>query len=314
MTGLFATFVSVVLSFAAFFEHPDGLFSLAAPDILRISVFLIIGIIFSVMSESRLKALEREAEQHRRLLEEQDRRAAALTWPPSEREQLQRVADHVPVILASVGPDRRFKFVNQANADRFGVTPADMVGRRIDEFLSPALTAEIEPYITRVLAGERVEYQTTYSFPLTGHQRMQGTYVPERAADGRVVGWIAALVNVTPMRQVEADVKNFAFLIENTSDFIAMSDLGFRPIYANAAAAQIAGKPAVGARRRNRCSTSSALRTARRSNASCSRARCARDTPKPRSGSGTSRRRTRCGSPATSSCCAIHTAARRATR
>ena len=61
---------------------------------------------------------------------------------------------------------------------------------------------------------------------------MQCTYVPERDADGRVVGWIAALVNVTPMRQAEADVKNFAFLVENTSDFIAMSDLQFRPIYA----------------------------------------------------------------------------------
>ena len=55
-TGLFATFGSVVLSFAAFFEHPDGLFSLAAPDILSIAVFIIIGIIFSVMSESTVES------------------------------------------------------------------------------------------------------------------------------------------------------------------------------------------------------------------------------------------------------------------
>ena len=48
-------------------------------------------------------------------------------------------------------------------------------------------------------------------------------------------------VNVTPMRQAEASLKNFAFLIENASDFIGISDLQFRPIYLNAAAARISG-------------------------------------------------------------------------
>ena len=119
-------------------------------------------------------------DQRARLQKEQEGRAAALSAAAQQREQLQRVADHVPVILANVGPDRRFKFVNKANADRFGVTPAQMVGRRVDEFLGPELTKEIEPYINRVLAGERVEYEMTYSFPATGNQRMQCTYVPER--------------------------------------------------------------------------------------------------------------------------------------
>ena len=183
-------------------------------------------------------------DQRARLQKEQEGRAAALSAAAQQREQLQRVADHVPVILANVGPDRRFKFVNKANADRFGVTPAQMVGRRVDEFLGPELTKEIEPYINRVLAGERVEYQMTYSFPATGHQRMQCTYVPERDSEGRVVGWIAALVNVTPMRQAEASLKNFAFLIENASDFIGISDLQFRPMYLNAAAARISGMDA----------------------------------------------------------------------
>jgi PAS domain S-box-containing protein len=241
LAGLFATLLSAALVYFAFFPHPGGVFSPSIPDVFRIGVFLAIGAIFSVMSESRLRALEREAEQRRQLQQEQERRATALSNAAEQREQLQRVADHVPVILASCGPDRRFKFVNKANADRFGVTPAQMVGRRIDEFLGPDLTSQIEPYIKRVLTGERVEYEMTYALPATGIQRMQCTYVPERDADGRVVGWIAALVNVTPMRQAEADVKNFAFLVENTSDFIGMSNLQFQPIYMNAAASRISG-------------------------------------------------------------------------
>ena len=243
-TGLVASLLSVVVSYVAFFPHPDGLFSLSTADVFRVVVFLIIGAVFSVLSESRLRVVERERDQRARLQKEQEGRAAALSAAAQQREQLQRVADHVPVILAHVGPDRRFKFVNKANADRFGVTPAQMVGRRVDEFLGPELTKEIEPYINRVMAGERVEYQMTYSFPATGQQRMQCTYVPERDSEGRVVGWIAALVNVTPMRQAEASLKNFAFLIENASDFIGISDLQFRPIYLNAAAARISGMDA----------------------------------------------------------------------
>src|SRR5215218_1953563 len=109
-TGLLATFSSLVLAYAAFFEHPNGLLSLAVPDVIRVAVFLVIGIVFSVMSESRLVALEREADQREQLLSEQAARAAALTAAAEQREQLQRVADHVPVILASCGRDRRFTF------------------------------------------------------------------------------------------------------------------------------------------------------------------------------------------------------------
>jgi PAS domain S-box-containing protein len=238
VTGLFATLLSVVLAWVWFFAHPAGMLSISNADVLRIAVFLVIGAVISILSESRLRALEREAQQRVRLQEEQMRRAAALS---AAADQLQRVTDHVPMILASCGLDRRFTFVNKANADRFGLTPAQMVGRTIEEVLGPGVSREIEPYITRVLAGERVEYEMTYTFPATGHQRMQCTYVPERDADGHVVGWIAALVNVTPMRQAEADVKNFAFLVENTGDFIGMSDLQFRPIYLNAAAARMSG-------------------------------------------------------------------------
>ena len=50
----------------------------AAPDIFRIGVFVLIGIVFSVMSESRLRRSSARRSSARRLLEEQDRRAAAL--------------------------------------------------------------------------------------------------------------------------------------------------------------------------------------------------------------------------------------------
>ena len=86
LAGLFATALSVGIAYFAFFQHPAGPFSLATPDVLRIGVFLAIGTVFSVMSESRLRALEREAERRRELQAEQERRASALSSAAEQRE------------------------------------------------------------------------------------------------------------------------------------------------------------------------------------------------------------------------------------
>ena len=69
-TGVVASLLSVVVSYVAFFPHPDGLFSLSTADVFRVVVFLIIGAVFSVLSESRLRVVERERDQRARLQKE----------------------------------------------------------------------------------------------------------------------------------------------------------------------------------------------------------------------------------------------------
>ena len=239
--GLLATALSVVVAYLAFFPDPPGLLSLSTTGLIRILVFSVIGTVFSVMSGARLRSQARETLHREELQAAQERGAVALAAAAGERERLQAVADHVPVILAQCDRDRRFLFANKANADRFGLQPSDMIGRTIADVLGAEKARELEPYIERVLAGERVEYEMTYSFPRTGNQRMQCAYIPQRDASGQVVGWIAALVNITKVRQAEAQVKNFVTLVETASDFIGISDLDFKGLYLNATAARMVG-------------------------------------------------------------------------
>src|SRR4029453_3339725 len=51
--------------------------------------------------------------------------------------QLRFVADSAPVLIAHCDLDHRFKFVNRPYAARFGLEPADLIGRRIPEILGP---------------------------------------------------------------------------------------------------------------------------------------------------------------------------------
>jgi len=153
----------------------------------------------------------------------------------------QDVLDAVPLLIASCDREGRYLRVNRAYAGRFGKTPADLVGRRMVDMVGPDIHARIEPLIQAVLAGERVEKELTLRYPDLGEQTLRSVLTPIRDASGAIDGWIGIGENITAQRTVEKRAHDFAFLIENTEDFVGVSDLEFRPIFTNEAAARMAG-------------------------------------------------------------------------
>jgi PAS domain S-box-containing protein len=153
----------------------------------------------------------------------------------------QDVLDAVPLLIASCDRDGRYLRVNRAYASRFGKTPADLAGRRMAEMVGPDIYATIEPLIQAVLAGERVEKELTLRYPDLGEQTLRSVLTPICGASGTIDGWTGVGENITAQRTVEKRARDFAFLIENTEDFVGVSDLEFRPVFANEAAARMAG-------------------------------------------------------------------------
>ncbi len=87
-----------------------------------------------------------------------------------------------------------------------GATPGEIVGRRVDEVLDPALFSQIQPQLQRALAGEAVTFEV--ETPLGNETRaMQVSYVPERDAAGNVLGVFAVAIDVTPLRRAEQQVR-----------------------------------------------------------------------------------------------------------
>src|SRR5262249_28184112 len=79
-------------------------------------------------------------------------------------ERLQRITDLTPVCLTECGRDLKYKFVNQAFAEMLGLRPEEIVGRPIVEVLGAEAFAAIEPNISSVLRGERVEFECEFSY------------------------------------------------------------------------------------------------------------------------------------------------------
>lgn len=93
--------------------------------------------------------------------------------------QLRTITDNVPALIAHVGADLRYRFVNRAHADFFGREPEALVGQHLRDVLDADYYDIIEPKLVQVLAGQKVSFDVDMH-NLDGENRhMHVTYVPE---------------------------------------------------------------------------------------------------------------------------------------
>jgi PAS domain S-box-containing protein len=143
----------------------------------------------------------------------------------AKERQLQLITDITPVLLTQCSRELRFRYVNRAYAEVFGLAPEDIVGKSVPEFMGENAYATIRPYVERVLKGERVDYETEIPYRRAGPKFMRVAYLPERNRRGDVVGWVASLTEITDRKRAEEKIKNLnAELQRRVEEFVALID------------------------------------------------------------------------------------------
>src|SRR5262249_3611377 len=94
------------------------------------------------------------------------------------REQLQLVTDTMAPAVTHCGRDLRYLWVSRRYAEWLHSSPEAIAGRPIEQILGAEGFAAILPYVERVLAGERVEYESEVNFASIGHRWIRAVYVP----------------------------------------------------------------------------------------------------------------------------------------
>ena len=100
---------------------------------------------------------------------------------------LQSVIEALPALVAVVGTDGRYRFVNSAFERWAGLPRAELLGRRVAEVVGTVLHAACEPWTARALAGETVSLES-----VDPSQRLRDlaiTYIPLRT-DGAIDGYV----------------------------------------------------------------------------------------------------------------------------
>lgn len=138
-------------------------------------------------------------------------RARAKQYEVRRRDaELQLITDNVPVLISYIDRTQIFKRANQTYFEWFGKRPEEIIGRTIKEIGGDFHHAIAQPYIARVLRGERVSFESQIRSADNEIRDVTVSYAPEFSSDGKVQGYIALLQDITERKRSE---RRNAFLV-----------------------------------------------------------------------------------------------------
>lgn len=150
-------------------------------------------------------AAEEALAAHRAHLEEL---VASRTAQLRQREHdLQTILDNVPALIGYWDKDLRNRFANRAYQSWFGIVPGEFPGRHLRELLGEEIFTRNLPHIEAVLRGEPRIFERSY--PRVGAEGIrhgQTHYLPD-IEDGSVRGFYALVLDITRIREAEAEIK-----------------------------------------------------------------------------------------------------------
>jgi PAS domain-containing protein len=116
-------------------------------------------------------------------------------------------ADRMGTSIFRCSRDLRVIFANESYAELVGHPRELIVGQLMPQIVGEAAFRVMRPYVDRVLARERVEYEAEIPFAGTGLRCVHAVFIPGFDLRGSVCGWAAA---IHPIRQRRPGVSHTA--------------------------------------------------------------------------------------------------------
>ena len=130
-------------------------------------------------------------------------RAAEPQAPSFDFSSVLAVADLLPVMVAFVDENLRYRFINKPMADWFERPRAELLGLTMRELLGEEGWAMRHPLVEAAFAGERKFFAADFKHPTRGSLAVQTNYMPWTDSSGQVRGLIILVQDVTEQRAAE---------------------------------------------------------------------------------------------------------------
>lgn len=131
---------------------------------------------------------------------ERVRTQAALV--DSER-RIRVYTDNVPVLIAYVDREERYRFTNRPYQDALNLSAADLDGKLLSEMLGPERYRRLRPHIEGVLAGRPQSFEIEFPTNARHVEVARGSYLPHFGPRGDVLGFFLLYQDMTERRQAE---------------------------------------------------------------------------------------------------------------
>ncbi len=111
-------------------------------------------------------------------------------------EQLELILDALPVLAAQIDANYRYRFVNRAYAEFYGVPAEQIIGQTVEQFLGSERWALVKPYDDAALNGKAMKF--TASHKRAGEELSLDTIVmPDQVGTGNIQGYLVFSQDVT---------------------------------------------------------------------------------------------------------------------
>jgi diguanylate cyclase (GGDEF)-like protein/PAS domain S-box-containing protein len=121
---------------------------------------------------------------------------------------LRLIADNLPALISYIDADRVFRFNNIGYERWLGRPLSEITGLPVAEVYGEDAFAQIDPWLSRALAGEQVSFELMTT--RLGHRFIHVTYVPDRDGEGKVWGAFGLIHDITGRKQIEDELRVLA--------------------------------------------------------------------------------------------------------
>jgi PAS domain S-box-containing protein len=118
-------------------------------------------------------------------------------------QRIEAITDALPTLVAYVDAQRRYRFVSAAYQRWFGHPKDQILGRTLGEVLGPDAERAIGPHVERALSGHTANFQAEVPYRDGGPRFIDATYVPQQAPDGRVIGFVSLVADISERKSFE---------------------------------------------------------------------------------------------------------------
>jgi len=137
-------------------------------------------------------------------------------------KRLRLLTDALPVLIAYVDQDQRYRFNNKAYEQWFGYRREYVEGKHMRQVLGERAYQALRPSVETVLSGQLVTFEDSIPYRGAGKRYVRVTYVPDRE-DGRVRGFFVLVQDLTERRQTEEEIRESR---DRLSTIITGADVG----------------------------------------------------------------------------------------
>ncbi|MEO0351494.1 MAG: ATP-binding protein [Cyanobacteria bacterium P01_A01_bin.15] len=170
--------------------------------------------------EERVKLRTVELTQANRALqlEIQERKQIESALRKSE-EQIRLITNNLPVLIAYVDAQQRYRFNNQAYKHWLGQAPADLYGTPIKVATGADYYDTIQPHIEAALNGEQVTYESDLTFSDGRCHAVSVSYIPHLdtspQAESKTNGFFALTTDISDRKAIERMKDEFIAVVSH---------------------------------------------------------------------------------------------------